>query len=132
MPGQTSGLVPGGKHFYVADPNVYIFDRRTCRRVAERIFKGTDLLGLSFSGDGSRYAVVTGARVYVTRRLGRLDPGTRSIVRVHDTLSGRTLFAFPASTRWASVKLSPDGRRLAVINDDGTIELHHLPAPGQP
>jgi WD40 repeat protein len=34
----------------------------------------------------------------------------------------------PAATRWVSVKFSPGGKQLAVINDDGTFELWSLSA----
>jgi WD40 repeat protein len=47
-------------------------------------------------------------------------------VRIHDTKTGRTLGAFPASTRWVSVKFAPDGKQRAVTNDDGTFELWNL------
>jgi hypothetical protein len=57
----------------------------------------------------------------------RHDPRSRSIVRIHDTISGNTLLAFPASTHSVHIKLSPGAKRLAVVNDDGTIEVWTLP-----
>jgi WD40 repeat protein len=124
--GNGRGLVPGGKLFYISDPGLYLFDRKTLRPVVSRPFRGTDSLSLAFTADGSRFCVVTGGRIYVDRNLRRWDPGTQSVVRIHDTQTGRTLGAFPASTRWVSVKFSPDGKQLAVINDDGTFELWGL------
>jgi WD40 repeat protein len=121
------GLVPGGKYLYALDPNVDIFDRKTLTRISTKMLAGTDILSHSFSEDGGRYALVTGGRIFISEQFRQYDPETQSIVRVHNTVTGKTLFAFPASTRWVHVKLSPDGNRLAVVNDDGTIEVWKLP-----
>jgi WD40 repeat protein len=120
-----AGLVPGGKYCYFADPSVYIYDRQTLTQVSKMELVGTRMLSHSFSGDGRRYALVTrsDADAYQLR-----DPKIQTIVRIHETLTGKTLFAFPASTRWASVKLSGDGNRMAIVNDDGTTEVWTLPA----
>jgi hypothetical protein len=89
-------------------------------------------LDITFTGDGSRYAVVTGGRIFIDLdyhlRLHQWDPQTPSLVRVHETLSGKTIGAFRASTRWIKIRLAPDGRRLAVINSDDTIEVWDLSA----
>jgi WD40 repeat protein len=124
------GVVPGGKFFYIADPGFYLFDTKSMKLVASRAFRGADVLRLAFTRDGSRFAVVTGGRIHVDLgpglQLKEWDPETQTVVRIHDTRTGRTLGAFPASMRWASVKFAPDGRRLAVINNDGTFELWDL------
>jgi WD40 repeat protein len=128
--GNASGLVPGGKYFYVSDPDMYLLDRKTMAVVASRRFRGADLLSLDFTAAGDRYAVVTGSRIYmdvVGQKLRRWDSQTPSMVRIHETFSGKTLGAFPASTRWVSVRFAPDGR-LAVINEDDTIEVWDLSA----
>jgi WD40 repeat protein len=122
----SAGLVPGGKYFYLADPHVYIYDRQTLRRVAEKKFDGVDILSLSFSTDGTRYAIVSGGRIFIEDLLKWYDPKTQSVVRIHDTLTGKTLLARGTSTRWARVKFSPEGKRLAVIYDDDTIEIWPL------
>jgi WD40 repeat protein len=126
--GNDRGLVPGGKYFYIGDPGYYLFDSQTLKPVTSRAFRGTSNLSMAFTRDGARFAVVTGGRIYIDRDLRKWDPQTQSVVRIHDTKTGRTLGAFPASTRWVSVKFSPDGKQLAVTNDDGTLELWPLSA----
>lgn len=124
--GNSAGVVPGGKFVYVGDPDIHFFDARTLQPATSRTLG--ELLSLDFAADGSRFAVVAGGRIFVDRNLRQWDPRTQSVVRVHDVETGRTLGAFPASTRWVSVKFAPDGKRLAVTNDDGTIELWDLSA----
>jgi WD40 repeat protein len=130
--GNDAGLVPGGSFFYIGNPGFYLFDSRTLKPVASRAFRGTDSLSLAFADEGTRFAVVTGGQIHLDRNLRQWDPQTQSVVRVHDTQTSRTLGAFPASTRWVSVKLSPDGKQLAVANDDGTFELWDLSALNGP
>ncbi len=128
--GYIYGLVPGGKHVYFADPSEYTYDQNALDQLYKKIRLTTDVFSYSFSGDGRRIALATGEGIYVDSNLVFHDPKTQSIVRIHDSLSGETLFAFPSSTRFISVKLSPDGKRVAVVNDDGTIEIWPLPAEG--
>jgi WD40 repeat protein len=125
--GNSCGLVPGGKYFYIGDPDLHLLDRKTLAVVASRRFRGADLLSLDFTAAGDRYAVATGGRIFVDRELRRWDSEAPSMVRIHETVSGKTLGAFPASTRWVSVRFAPDGR-LAVINNDDTIEVWDLSA----
>src|SRR5262249_46729737 len=89
--GNDRGLVPGGKYFYIGDPGLFLFDRQPLKPVMERTFRGTNTLSLHFTHDGSRFAIVTGGRINVDRNLRQWDPGTQSVVRIHDTKSGRTL-----------------------------------------
>ena len=104
-------------------------------------------MSLSFSGDGARYAIVTASRVYRGPRneveaineimtsgvrpagqpLEEASEGSPTTVRVHDTRTGQTIFAFPARTAWASVTVSRDGNTVFVCNDDGTVEAWRLP-----
>jgi WD40 repeat protein len=122
--GNRAGVVPGDKYFYVAEPGMHLFDVRTLKPVWSRDFGWT--LSLSFATDGSRYAVATEDGIYADRHLRQWDLQMPGVVRIHDVETGRTLGAFAASTRGVSVKLSPDGKQLAVANDDGTIELWDL------
>jgi WD40 repeat protein len=128
--GNKGGLVPSGKFFYIADPGFYLFERQSLKPVMSRSFRGTNSLSLDFTRDGSRFAVVTGGRIYVDlgpgQELRRWDAQTQSVVRIHDTETGRTLGAFRPSTHQASVRFAPDGKQLVVINGDGTFELWDL------
>jgi hypothetical protein len=126
--GNARGLIPGGKFFYIGDPGMYIFGRATLELIAQKEFRDLDLLQISFSPDGRRFAVVTGGRIFIDDELRKWDPETKSIVRVHDTATMRTLYAFPASTRWVSeLVFSPDGTHLALANGDGSLEVWGLP-----
>ena len=123
------GLVPDGKHFYIGS---YIYDRQTLERVSFVDFGDERILAQAFSPDGSRYAVVIGTRIHVDftdeGQLGFYDQQTKSIVRIHDTLTGRTLFTMPAPSRFSNrMTFSPDGRRLAIAGADGRIEVWPLP-----
>jgi hypothetical protein len=121
------GLVPGGKYFFFGDPGLYIYNRETLKPVIVKEFKHADILGLQFSPDGTRYAIVTGGRMSVSDELKIHDPQIRSIIRVHDTVTGRTLFAFYSSTRWTrAMTFSPDGKRLVLLREDGVIEARQL------
>jgi WD40 repeat protein len=134
--GNKRGVVPGGQFFYIADPGFYLFDSKSMKRITSRAFRGTDVLNLAFTRDGRRFAVVVGGRISidfsVRDGLRAWDPGTKTVVRIHDTRTCRTLGFFPASTHWVSVKFSPGGKQLAVINDDGTFELWDLSALDRP
>lgn len=120
------GMVPGGKYVYAGDPDLFLLEWPNMKVVAQRRFRKADLLDLAFTHRGDRYAVVTGGRIFIDETLRSWDPKTASIVRIHETLSGKTLAGFPTSTRWARVRFSPDDNRLAIINDDNTIEVWDL------
>ncbi|MBT3202095.1 MAG: WD40 repeat domain-containing protein [Phycisphaerales bacterium] len=110
-----SGLVPGGKYFYCADPDMYILNRKTGKLVSHRSFGDTDILKVSFSPNGDRYAMVRGGRIFVDASLRIWDPETTSMVSIHETLTGKTLQAFPAPDRWVgALRFSPDGKKLLV------------------
>lgn len=115
------GLVPGGKYFYIAGQ---IFDRRSLKRVAFKDFGEDSLSELSFDAEGSRYVTV------VTERRAWDDSTSakrRALLRVHETLTGRTLLAVPLSQHVVLSRLAPDGRQLAVALADGTIEVWPVP-----
>lgn len=127
LTGNTSGIAPGGR-CYIGDPGMYIFDLKSLKPVSARDFRDRDLLEVAFDATGDRYAVVTGGRIFINNNFQELDPKTTSIIRVHDTRTGRTLLAWPASTRWIrAMAFSPSGDRLAIVNEDATIETWPLP-----
>jgi WD40 repeat protein len=122
-----AGLVPDGKHFYVSNPDMHIYDRKTLEQVNTKLIKGYDIREVSFSGDGRRYAVLASQFLPAEDIARQRDSKFQSIIRIHETLSGKTLFAFPALPGGAGVQLSPDGKRLLVINFNGALELWNLP-----
>ncbi len=120
--GLDFGLVPGERYVYLASPKFRLLRRADLRVVTSRSFRGMDLRPLSFSGDGGRYAVTaSGER---GSALPLADRRITSVVRVHDTLSGKTLGAFPASP--SRLRLSPDGRQLVVVDGDNALALWDL------
>jgi WD40 repeat protein len=127
LPGFTGNermLVPGDRYYCIADPGFYLCEWRTLTLVASRPLTGLDLLGLTFSGDGSLYAIVAGSRIFVDEGLRQYDRKVQSTLRVYETLSGKMVFAFPTATRWVhAVTFSPDGKRLALVNEDSTLEI---------
>jgi WD40 repeat protein len=113
-------LIPGGKQF-LFDGQIY--DRKSLRWIGGKNFGRDDLLNQAVSPDGSRFAVVTGARIYIDNEFNEWDRQTRSMVRVHELPSCKTIAAFPSDTRWVrSLTFSSDGRRLALVTGDNTIE----------
>jgi hypothetical protein len=125
--GNKIGFVPGGRFLHVADPDFYLLDRQTLKVVSRREFRGVDLLGLAFTADGKRFAVAAGSSIYIDRQLRTHDANLPTLIRVHDTRTGKTRAAFAPRSRWVFMRFSPGGRRLAVVNDDRTIELWQLP-----
>jgi WD40 repeat protein len=86
-----------------------------------------DLIAEAFGWRGDRDV----ARGY-TAKMDDLDlpsynPAVQSLVRLHDTLTGRTVFAFPAESRCVEVRFAPDGKSLALTNDEGTVSIWQLP-----
>jgi WD40 repeat protein len=128
-PNGAFGLVPGGKYFHIGS---YVFDRQTLKLVAARDFPCDTLGSIAFSPDGDRYAVV----IEKTRGtdywpgIGRWSSYAKysTLVRVHETLTGRTLLACSPSAAAGRPAFSPDGRRVATANDDGTIEVRDVPS----
>lgn len=120
--GAKAGLAPGNR-FYVGDPGIFIMDLTTLKPVSRPPLKDFHLQQVAFDSTGDRYAVVTGVG-FVDKSLQGKNPWTGSAIRIHDTRTGSTLLAMPASTwRIAALGFSPKGDRLAVANDDGTIEV---------
>jgi WD40 repeat protein len=134
-PPARGGLVPGGKYFHIA---TQIYDRETLKLVAGRRFSDHSISLMRFSGDGGRYMVITSEQDQGKTVIGSdsisdrfaYDAGPPSVhtVRVQETLSGKTVAAFtPNGSARDGAVFSPDGKHLAVINGDGTIEVWPLP-----
>lgn len=127
--GNDRGLVPGGRYFYMASPGVYIFEREPVKLVSANHFGGRSFLGvIGFSSDGRRYAVSDWTAMSPSGGAASSEPKSRPLVRVHDTLTGSTLFAFAASSLSVRAgRFAPDGKRLVIANGDGTLEIWELP-----
>jgi WD40 repeat protein len=125
--GNGRGLVPGGKYFFISDPGMYIYDRNNVKIVAQKKMKDWDFLHTTFSPQGNYYAIAAGARRIVGDNFTIYEPDVQTIIRVQETLTGKTVFVFPAHSRWVrDIKFSPDAKRLAVVTDDGFIEIWDL------
>jgi len=88
---------------------------------------------LVMAGDGSRLVRETLAVNHVVNAYSPLDTEDikGQLVRVIDAASGKTAleaWASPALDAGGNVAISPDGLRVAVINE-GAIEVYDLPAP---
>jgi WD40 repeat protein len=120
-PDGPTGLVPGGKYFYIG---TQIFDRKSLKRVAMTDSDG-GLARISFNTDGSRYIAVIYERHDRSQWPYRstISEKTPQLVRVRETLSGRTLMAIPFPGLVECAQLSSDGRRVAIALSDGTIEV---------
>ena len=126
-PNGPVGLVPGGRYFHLG---TQIYDRQTLKPVAAREFPHMTVTGMTFSAAGDRYAVVMWKSQDEDDHdwWRHRDANNESLVRVHETLSGSTLLAFAPTHAAGSMEFSPDGKRLAIAYDDGTVEIRDLPA----
>ena len=121
------GLVPGGESLFFADPGMLVLDRETLKTISAKPLPTIDHGCLAFSGDGRRYAVGAGSFEDQPEEVRRLCPeGTHSLVRVHDTVTGYTRFAFPTKAYRPKVALNADGTRLVFVEDDGRLVLVDL------
>jgi WD40 repeat protein len=129
-PNGDFGLVPGGKYFHIGS---HIFDRGTLKRIAARDFPPYTLRTIAFSPDATRYAAVI-AKSRGPDSWPGIDEWSwytkySSIVRVHETLTGKALLAFSPSAAVSRIAFSADDQRVATANDDGTIEVRDVPSP---
>ena len=125
--GNDRGLISGGKYFFIGDPGIYIYDLNAVQLAAQKRMKGFDLLCVSFNAQGDYYAVAAGARREVRSDFTIYEPAVQTEIRVQETLTGKTVFAFPAHSRWVKdIRFSPDAKKLAVVTDDGFIEIWKL------
>ena len=124
LTGNARGLVPGGKYFFVGNPGLYIYDRNPVKLAAQKRLKGWDPFHISFSSQGSYCAFAALATRAVDDNFTIHEPDIQTIIRVQETLTGKTAFAFPTHSKLVSdIKFSPNAERLAVVTDDGFVEI---------
>ena len=117
-------LVPGDKYYCLANPGFHLCEWRTQTLVASRPLNGVRVLGLSFSADGAHYAMFAEGSASTDLALRQFDRQIPRTVRVYETLSGKMVCAFPATTRSIrALTFSPDSKRLALVNEDSTLEV---------
>ena len=111
-------MIPDGKHF-LAGPN--IIDRKT---LDTKRSKEIQLRKLSFSQNRERYCGVY-------KEMERLAWGSTPIDTLIVVCESRTIkpiFAFRIGLqRYVDVKMSPDGKKIAVRNANNTVEIWNLP-----
>lgn len=123
--GGMAGPVPGNR-FYVADPGIVVMDLTTLKPVSRRPLRDFNLHRIAFDSTGERFAVAADDMFFVENFRQGKDPWG-SAIRIHDTRTGRTLLATPASSwKIMALRFSLKGDLLAVANDDGTIEVWPL------
>ena len=120
------GLVPGDKYFHIG---AQIFDLHSLKRVAAKEFFERDIDQITFDADSGRYCAVVSEKFDWSVWPHRF-PRTfklKRVLRMHETLSGRTLLAIPLDEYVWFSRLSPDGRQLAAALADGTIQVWKVP-----
>ncbi len=152
---QFAGLVPGGRwlHWYGYNM-ISIMDRKSLHVVSTRTVGGM-IEKAVFSGDGMRYALLEyevsfcdfcpGSSLfhpcyYLRRKWQEIERGippsithyhnsSTGVIRVHDTQTGKTLFAIPVVGQCDEVALSTKGDRLAVRSGN-ELKIWTLPDAG--
>jgi WD40 repeat protein len=123
------GLVPDGRHLFIG---THMF-RRDDLSLVSSYNLGGQIRQIEFSADGRRYASVNedremrrGIQVNVHHR-----ESVWQRVRVHDIKTGEPLLAVELlEPRVACVALSSDGRKLAVVGDDSSVQIWSVPDAG--
>lgn len=88
--------------------------------MAEQRFTTLRTRSLTFSGDGSRFAVLA------EPRKGIDEPVREELLCIHDTTTGRLLGALPSTSGHLRLYLDHDGRRAVTVRDDDTLEMWDL------
>jgi WD40 repeat protein len=123
--GSRYGFVPDGKHAFVAGSDLLLYDRATLVEVARRPL-GQEPWRIEFSGDGLRYALLRGVERLPARERSSL-PKTGGLLTVHETATGRPLFAAPLAEGYGVLGLDAQGRTLVFVGDDGRPIVWDLP-----
>jgi len=110
------GEVPGGRFYYLNNPDFQLIDRQSLKVVAEhRLYLAP--WQPSFSADGSRFGMVEMGRWSTIRPLEKK-------ICIRETRTGRLLAVLPGAGR--KIGLSPDGKRAVLVQDNDTLEMWDL------
>ncbi|MBI5724161.1 MAG: WD40 repeat domain-containing protein [Planctomycetes bacterium] len=124
--GNYGGLVPGGKYLYTISSLVYILDRKTLEIKARKKLNG-HWPKIFFSADGSRYAVSISNDAFIDDKYNFIEDREQTLILVVDTITGRMLFAARSpADRVRQVAISPDGRRVSAVTEDGCLNIWEL------
>jgi hypothetical protein len=115
------GAVPGGRWFYTADPGLVLIDRATLKVKARLPLGKGRIETLAFTANGNCLAVAC-----TDTEEQAEAPWPKHLIRIHDTQTGRPLAAMPGAESIVQLRFSDDGRRLAAVHDDDTIEVWDL------
>jgi WD40 repeat protein len=123
------GLVPDGKHLFIGT--------HVCRRDDLTLVSAVNVAGkvarVSFSADGSRYALVTShrmARPTIFAGVRQYEPDYYHEFRVHEARTGQTLLAVKVPAPGVGcIALSRDGRSAACVGRDSSIQVWPVPDP---
>ena len=74
--------------------------------MSKKRFDQPGLIQVAFTPPGSKYAAVIAGYNFMKSPLPYWDPGSQSLVRIHERRSGKLLAAFAAPTCWADVPAS--------------------------
>ncbi len=124
---RSFGLVPDGHSLCYSDPGVLVLDRGTLQTISRSPLRHISLGDLAFSGDGKRYVGAAKLKNHPEEVRKVCPAEARTLIRVHDTKTGRTLYAFPTPSYRPKVALDADGRRLVIVEDDGKLVVVTLP-----
>jgi RNA polymerase sigma factor (sigma-70 family) len=114
----------GGRGTEGAEVNMGVirqYERATGKLVRELHGHKTPVAAVVFSPDGK--TLFSRGTVFIGFRTGEIGESETEFLRAWDVASGRQRRVFPGASLITSVALSPDGRTLATLGDQGKVVL---------
>lgn len=113
---RKGGLVPGGKYFYLAAPDVFIFNRHSLVEKNKVILgEKIEIEDIAFCPNGEFYAILT-----KDIEAEFVSPKT---IKVFATFDSKPVLTFRPSDFARTIKWSTVKKQLAIRNNDSTIEV---------